>query len=200
MEDQAERYSSASWSGGPRYIRSPRRSPRARARGRRAGRKTMSLMMSRARSRCSGESGRRARCTPRRWQRSPGRRCSKAWATPRASMSGVPLKSMCSIRWEMPATSSSRRGCRPGSRRPRRRRLFEGLADNTLKPPEAPSFLCWDRSRVTPPASRGRCGSACRCRAPAPSRSPSLTTSSTRSTRCLPGARRRCGSDRPVPA
>src|SRR3712207_2587998 len=31
---------------------------------------------------------------------------SKAWATSRASMSGVPLKSMCSIRWEMPATSS----------------------------------------------------------------------------------------------
>src|SRR3712207_3397229 len=31
---------------------------------------------------------------------------SKAWATPRASMSGVPLKSMCSIRWLIPATSS----------------------------------------------------------------------------------------------
>src|SRR5215212_3890836 len=31
---------------------------------------------------------------------------SKAWATPRASMSGVPLKSMCSMRWVMPATPS----------------------------------------------------------------------------------------------
>src|SRR5919199_2088314 len=31
---------------------------------------------------------------------------SKACATPRASMSGVPLKSICSIRWVMPATSS----------------------------------------------------------------------------------------------
>src|SRR3712207_1924163 len=31
---------------------------------------------------------------------------SKACATPRASISGVPLKSMCSIRWVMPATSS----------------------------------------------------------------------------------------------
>src|SRR3712207_6828856 len=31
---------------------------------------------------------------------------SKAWATSRASMSGVPLKSMCSMRCEMPATSS----------------------------------------------------------------------------------------------
>src|SRR5919199_4613065 len=31
---------------------------------------------------------------------------SKACATPRASMSVVPLKSMCSIRWVIPATSS----------------------------------------------------------------------------------------------
>src|SRR3712207_1155285 len=67
---------------------------------------------------------------------------SKACATPRASISGVPLKSMCSIRWVMPATSSlsSRLPARIQTPREMLVASFKG-SEKTRSPPGSSFFL-----------------------------------------------------------